>query len=37
MNELKILWKAKIQERLKLLLWKLAWDILPIKEGCAKL
>lgn len=32
----KRLWSLNIHERLKLLLWKLAWDILPIRDKVAE-
>jgi hypothetical protein len=30
-NQWKLLWKLKLNARLKLLLWKIAWDLLPSK------
>ena len=32
-QEWKHLWKLKMHERLKLLLWKISWDALPTKEA----
>jgi hypothetical protein len=36
-KEWKHLWKIKIYERLKLLLWKIVWDILPTKFFLSKM
>lgn len=32
----KMLWRLKIHEHLKILLWKLAWDILPTRGKIAE-
>ena len=36
MREWEYLWKLKIYERLNLMLWKIAWDILPTKDTLNK-
>ena len=35
-KEWKKLWKLKIHERFKLLLWKIVWDILPTRDFLSK-
>lgn len=33
----KALWKIKVQDRFKLLLWKVAWEVIPTKTAVAAL